>query len=423
MSAIRHSFGTRLAVLLAAVLVLSLLLPVEPSAARDPYPGVAPGGQFGDDDRSVHEPWIQALWDRGVTSGCDESDETRYCPNGAVTRAQMASFLARALALSDAPNDAFDDDHGSVHEWAINAVAHAGIAFGCDTDRFCPSEPVTRAQAASFLVRAFGSAWTPADDPFADDDGSVHEDAIERLSGAGITSGCGPGAYCPHDSLTRGQMATLLGRAAGFEAMFVPLDLTGALLIATDDGIVALTPWGTTDRWLGGTDVRLAVYDGETGAVVFQRSGDDQRIENFWPGGPGPEPLIEAAGGLMLLETGGWQNPGVFYSLDSRPDGAPVGDVYEVTLARRLWDGSVDEMSIEQCSAPGVVECHERPDRASSGDGYLLTYSTSDTGSSHTRWSSDPQKGVLASVGGDPDASAGINGVLTADRRRGVGLV
>ena len=37
----------------------------------------------------------------------------------------------------------------------IAAIAEAGITIGCDTNLFCPDDPVTRAQMASFLVRAF----------------------------------------------------------------------------------------------------------------------------------------------------------------------------------------------------------------------------------------------------------------------------
>ncbi|HET8647009.1 MAG TPA: S-layer homology domain-containing protein [Vicinamibacteria bacterium] len=38
---------------------------------------------------------------------------------------------------------------------------------------------------------------------------------VEALVAAGITGGCGGGAYCPNDSLTRGQMAVFLAVALG----------------------------------------------------------------------------------------------------------------------------------------------------------------------------------------------------------------
>jgi hypothetical protein len=38
---------------------------------------------------------------------------------------------------------------------------------------------------------------------------------VEALAAAGITGGCGPGAYCPDGAVTRGQMAVFLATALG----------------------------------------------------------------------------------------------------------------------------------------------------------------------------------------------------------------
>ncbi len=51
---------------------------------------------------------------------------------------------------------------------------------------------------------------------FNDDDGSIFEDAIEKLATAGITRGCNPPEntrFCPTDRVTRQQMAAFLNRA------------------------------------------------------------------------------------------------------------------------------------------------------------------------------------------------------------------
>ena len=47
-------------------------------------------------------PCIEALVRAGVTTGCDDSPPL-FCPEGLVTRKQMAAFLARALGLHWAP--------------------------------------------------------------------------------------------------------------------------------------------------------------------------------------------------------------------------------------------------------------------------------------------------------------------------------
>ena len=48
------------------------------------------------DAASVHAKNIDALYAAEITTGCGV-DPLRFCPGRAVTRAQMASFLIRAL--------------------------------------------------------------------------------------------------------------------------------------------------------------------------------------------------------------------------------------------------------------------------------------------------------------------------------------
>jgi hypothetical protein len=139
----------------------------------------------------------------------------------------MASFLTRAYSLVDGP-DAFIDDDGNVHEAAINAIAAAGITKGCNppaNDRFCPAESVTRAQMASFLARAMDLAVGDAANAFVDDEGNVHEDAINEIAAQGITVGCNPpdnDRFCPAELVTRAQMATFLMRAIGLDSLPPP---------------------------------------------------------------------------------------------------------------------------------------------------------------------------------------------------------
>lgn len=116
-------------------------------------------GRFVDDDGSTHEGYIEAIAAEGITLGCNPPDNDRFCPDDPVSRGQMASFLDRARELVATVIDFFTDDDGSTHEAAINRVAAAGITLGCDVAdpaRFCPGEAVSRAQMASFVGRALG---------------------------------------------------------------------------------------------------------------------------------------------------------------------------------------------------------------------------------------------------------------------------
>jgi spore germination protein YaaH len=154
---------------------------------------------------------IRWLADSGITQGCGGGF---FCPGAAVTRQQMASFLARALALPPPIGDYFVDDAGSPHESDINRVAEAGIAFGCGAYLFCPGQAVTREQMASFLARALALP-PPIGDYFVDDAGSPHEPDINRVKEGGIAFGCGAYAFCPAQFVTRDQMAAFLHRAVG----------------------------------------------------------------------------------------------------------------------------------------------------------------------------------------------------------------
>ena len=157
--------------------------------------------------------FAEILWiaDQGITQGCAPD---RYCPADPVIRGQMASFLARAMRLPSATTDYFGDDNGSVHESNINRIRAADVTLGCSPDAFCPGDLVTRAQMASFLARALNLPATGADF-FSDDDGSSHEANINRVAAAGITLGCRADSYCPGEPVTRGQMAAFLFRAFG----------------------------------------------------------------------------------------------------------------------------------------------------------------------------------------------------------------
>ena len=119
-------------------------------------------------------------------------------PKGKVTRAQMAMFLDRALALPAATTDYFDDDDGKTGEGSINALAKSKITGGCGPRRFCPTASVTRAQMAMFLDRALAlpNATT---DYFDDDDGRTGEGSINALALSKITGGCGDAPLLPDE--------------------------------------------------------------------------------------------------------------------------------------------------------------------------------------------------------------------------------
>ena len=67
----------------------------------------------------------------------------------------MAAFLVRALTLDSATSVApFADSVGHALQAEIAALQTSGITDGCTATAFCPDRAVTRAEMAAFLVRA-----------------------------------------------------------------------------------------------------------------------------------------------------------------------------------------------------------------------------------------------------------------------------
>lgn len=167
--------------------------------------------------------FVEALAGSGVTGGCGGGN---YCPEGRVTRAQMAVFLERGMNGGDfnpppATGNVFLDvaanDFGAAF---IEQLFLDSITGGCGSNNYCPNDDVTRAQMAVFLLRAInGSGYSPpsaSGTQFADvDSGHWAVAWVEQLAAEGITGGCGGGNYCPDDPVTRAQMAVFLVRAFG----------------------------------------------------------------------------------------------------------------------------------------------------------------------------------------------------------------
>lgn len=194
--------------------------PVTARPTDDSCPaGLVPEDGFTDvPDDNVHEATVDCLvWWR-VANGLSA---TTYKPGAYVNRGQMASFIARLIqesggTLPDPAPDAFDDDNGLAHERNINRLAAIGVVAGGTDGLYRPAQRVSRAQMATFLVRAYeyrnGASLPAGLDYFADDDGSTHEANINKAAKAGFTGGMSDGSYGASESVRRDQMASFLSR-------------------------------------------------------------------------------------------------------------------------------------------------------------------------------------------------------------------
>lgn len=180
--------------------------------------GDVPAAGFADTAANAHAGSIDcAVW-WGITGG---TSADTYTPSGTLTRAQLASMLARLVEKADrAPTEVasqgFRDMSGNAHARNIDMVAQLGVVGGYADNTFRPGQPVTRAQVASMLVRletnVFGGTFPVGDANFDDIDGNVHRDAILHLVGAGVTQGVSATSFGPGAPVTRAQMATFVMR-------------------------------------------------------------------------------------------------------------------------------------------------------------------------------------------------------------------
>ena len=182
-------------------------------------------------DRTYYSEPVAALDELGVLTDCEESggsDGRSFCPNHPIDRKTMAVWVVRVLDGEDpdpSKGSRFEDvDRYLPRFWPpfIERMAELGVTTGCDDGtNFCPNDPMTRAQMAVFLTRAFSLPDGP-DPAFSDvSDHAWYYDQVAALAASGITGGCGDGtAFCPGDATSRAQMATFLHRATNTAEAF-----------------------------------------------------------------------------------------------------------------------------------------------------------------------------------------------------------
>jgi hypothetical protein len=161
---------------------------------------------------------VEKIFRAGITGGCWAGN---FCPDGPVTRAQIAVFLLKGEhGASFVPPDCTgvfaDVPCPSPFAPWIEELWRDGITEGCGNDDYCPAAPVTRASMAVLLLKtAHGFGYVPPSCSGIFEDvpcPGPFSDWIEELYVEGITGGCqtNPLLYCPDTVVSRGQMAVFL---------------------------------------------------------------------------------------------------------------------------------------------------------------------------------------------------------------------
>jgi len=185
------------------------------------------GPIFEDTPNDWSLPWIERLYQAGLTNGCNQSP-LLYCPFNEVTRAEMAKFILTAKhGPSFKPQEAtgvFSDiDYDNNEPWYVDWVDELyreGLTDGCspNTLSYCPDASVSRAEMAKFILKALNGKdynlepLQPGEDTgFADVNPEFWAAPwIKELKQQGLTDGDGTGNYNPFAPVTRKEMAKFI---------------------------------------------------------------------------------------------------------------------------------------------------------------------------------------------------------------------
>ena len=281
---------------------------------------------------------------------------------GELTQGATRADAGMLVCPQQAAHSVFSDVRGNAHESAIDCVVSLGVARGISADQYAPGRLVTREQMASFLVRMLDLTLEPLPDPtgmrFADVQGP-HAAAVTRLSAVGIARGTTPTTFSPRRAVTRAQMATFLVRAqeyaTGQELPVAVLPFAdvraGEHAVNIAKAVVAGITVGTSplsfepDR--GVRRDQMASFMSRSLDLLVQRGKTAPGPREPGPQ-PDPEPQdVHFPPGSIADDCSRDETDALNAWLDSLPDGATA----------RLSDGACyrAEHTVEITDAPGIT--------------------------------------------------------------------
>ncbi|USB33945.1 S-layer homology domain-containing protein [Paenibacillus sp. YPG26] len=149
---------------------------------------------------------LQAAYMKGYSDGT-------FKPDARITRAEIASILARVISNPDQTGSMAYSDVKSAH-WAKDAIAKVtsmGLMQGYTNSTFGPDRSITRAEMAkivSLLIRSEDKT-SPG---FKDTTGHWAESAILKVQAAGIIRGYSDQSFRPEQSLTRAEAVVIMNK-------------------------------------------------------------------------------------------------------------------------------------------------------------------------------------------------------------------
>lgn len=154
------------------------------------------------------------IWgaENGITGGLGK---VTFSPDTGCTRAQIVTMIYHAMndpAVSPETAVPFTDvPSGAFYREAVRYALENGITSGITPELFAPDRVCSRAEAVTFLFRAYAKDKPVSEDHFTDiPEGAYYRTAANWAVEKGIVTGTGADRFSPYDACTRGQIITML---------------------------------------------------------------------------------------------------------------------------------------------------------------------------------------------------------------------
>ncbi|MDR6716984.1 glycoside hydrolase family 3 N-terminal domain-containing protein [Paenibacillus sp. 2003] len=165
------------------------------------------------------EDGITYMAKRGTVAGYGNGI---FKPEALVTRAQAVTFMVRELypdQLQRAVEGTTYSDVPTTHPFhrEIMIAAKNGLASGFPNGTFRPDAPLSRAETAAFLTRAYSLAEGKNPAEWTDTDRHWAAAPILIMSSNGLVGGYSDATFRPNQAVTRAEYAVFMARVIRFE--------------------------------------------------------------------------------------------------------------------------------------------------------------------------------------------------------------
>lgn len=297
------------------------------------------GSKFSDvKDGDYYADAVKWAVDKKITSG---TSSTTFSPNDTCTRAQILTFLWRAVGSPKynsfmAFEDVISTDYFfDAATWAKGNDMVSGSKFDAET-------PCTRAYTVTYLWKNAGSPKTEVSNAFSDVDANAeYAQAVAWAVKNGVTSGTSATTFSPNDTCTRGQIVTFLNRALS------SADNT----VSKDDGTVKEEPVKNDNQQTETKTPETTEKDTEKNTEKNTENNTEKNTEKNT--GKQTETVNPTNDELDNVEN--WRKPGVFTNTRPEYDTA----VYEARIKEVLKEALGDNMGASMTDIQKALALHE----------------------------------------------------------------